>query len=209
MDKKERALRFAQTLNEIYPDAVCSLDYETPFRLLCAVQLSAQCTDARVNLVTPALFERYPSSAEMADADLSELEEIIKPCGFYHNKAKNLIACAKRIEEVYGGNVPDNMDDLLTLAGVGRKTANLVLGDIYNQGGMVIDTHAKRILNRMGLTEFDDPVKIEFDTEKLFPREMQSGFCHRIVLFGRDTCSARKPKCAACPASSYCPKIIK
>ncbi len=209
MTKNETALKFIETLSEIYPEAVCSLDFESPFRLLCAVQLSAQCTDARVNTVTPALFARYPDARAMAEASLSELEEIIKPCGFYHNKAKNLIACAKRITEDFNDTVPDNMDDLLSLAGVGRKTANLILGDVYHKGGMVIDTHAKRILNRMGLTDKDEPVQIERETEKLIPKELQSSFCHRLVLFGRDVCSARKPKCDACPASDYCPKIFK
>jgi endonuclease-3 len=207
--RKERALMFDKTLENIYPDALCSLSSENAFQLLCAVQLSAQCTDARVNTVTPKLFSSFPTPEAMSKASLSDVEEIIKPCGFYHNKAKNLIECAKRLVDVYNGNVPDNMDDLLSLSGVGRKTANLILGDVFGKGGMVIDTHAKRILNRMGLTKKQDPTDIEHDTESLLPRDRQSAFCHRLVLFGRDVCSARKAHCDECPASDFCPKIIK
>lgn len=208
MNRKERALLFSKTLSEIYPDGLCSLESGNAFELLCSVQLSAQCTDARVNTVTPYLFAKYPTPEALSEASLSDVEEIIKPCGFYHNKAKNLIACAKRLVDTYGGQVPDNMDDLLSLAGVGRKTANLILGDVFGKGGMVIDTHAKRILNRMGLTKKQEPEQIEHDTETLIPRDEQSFFCHRLVLFGRDVCTARKAHCDECPASEYCPKII-
>lgn len=208
MDRQTRALLFVKTLEDKYPDAVCSLESGSAFELLCSVQLSAQCTDARVNTVTPLLFERCPTPEKMAEADLEELEDIIKPCGFYHNKAKNLIGCAKRLVEVYSSRVPDNMDDLLTLPGVGRKTANLILGDVYQKGGMVIDTHAKRILYRMGLTKETEPTRVEFDTSPLIPTDAQSAFCHRLVLFGRDVCSARKALCENCPAGDYCPKIL-
>ena len=194
MKKKDRALAFATVLEKLYPDAICSLEYTDPFQLLCAVQLSAQCTDARVNMVTPALFAAYPDAASMAKAELKDVEQLIKSCGFYHNKAKNLIACANQIVNEYNNTVPDNMDDLLNLAGVGRKTANLILGDVYKKGGMVIDTHAKRILYRMGLTCKTDPTQVEMETAPLIPTSMQSDFCHRLVLFGRDICTARAPK---------------
>ncbi len=206
MKKKDRALAFATVLEKLYPDAICSLEYTDPFQLLCAVQLSAQCTDARVNMVTPALFSAYPDAASMAKAELKDVEQLIKSCGFYHNKAKNLIECANQIVNEYNNTVPDNMDDLLTLAGVGRKTANLILGDVYKKGGMVIDTHAKRILYRMGLTTKTDPTQVEMETTPLIPTSMQSDFCHRLVLFGRDICTARKAYCDRCPAIDFCPK---
>ncbi len=206
MKKKERALAFAQVLENLYPDAICSLEYKDPFQLLCAVQLSAQCTDARVNLTTPALFEKYPDAPSMAKAELSHIEQIIKPCGFYHNKAKNLIKCANQLVEEYDCKVPDTMENLLKLAGVGRKTANLILGDVYHKGGMVIDTHAKRILFRMGLTKETDPTKVEFEVSPIIPLDKQSDFCHRLVLFGRDICTARIAYCENCPAETFCPK---
>lgn len=206
MRKKERAIAFANALERLYPDAICSLEYKDPFQLLCAVQLSAQCTDARVNLTTPALFAAYPDALSMASAPLEEVERLIKPCGFYHNKAKNLIKCAEQLLEDYNGTVPDSMDELLKLAGVGRKTANLILGDVYKKGGMVIDTHAKRILYRMGLTTKTDPTQVEMETTPLIPTDMQSDFCHRLVLFGRDICTARKAYCEKCPATEFCPK---
>ena len=206
MKKKERALAFSEVLKNLYPDSICSLEYKDPFQLLCAVQLSAQCTDARVNLTTPALFAAYPDAASMAAAPLEEIEMLIKPCGFYHNKAKNLIKCAQKQHDNYHSNVPDSRDELLKLAGVGRKTANLILGDVYHKGGMVIDTHAKRILYRMGLTTKQDPTQVEMETSPLIPIDMQSDFCHRLVLFGRDICTARKAYCEKCPAESFCPK---
>lgn len=207
MRKKERAEAFFEILKELYPDSICSLEYSTPLQLLIATQLSAQCTDARVNIVTKELFKKYPDAKAFADADLSQLEQDIKPTGFYHNKAKNIIACCKKILSDFGGEIPDNMEDMLSLAGVGRKTANLVLGDIFGKGGMVIDTHAKRILKRVGLTKETEPTKVEFDTEKLLPREKHSEFCHRLVLHGRAHCTARNPKCEGCPASSVCKKV--
>ncbi len=206
MKKKERALAFTDVLKNLYPDAICSLEYKDPFQLLCAVQLSAQCTDARVNLVTPALFEAYPDAKSMAKADLKDVERLIQSCGFYHNKAKNLITCANQLINDFNNTVPDNMEDLLKLAGVGRKTANLILGDVYKKGGMVIDTHAKRILYRMGLTTKTDPTQVEMETSPLIPSDMQSDFCHRLVLFGRDICTARKAYCDRCPANDFCPK---
>lgn len=206
MRRKERAEAFFGILEELYPEAVCSLNYTTTHELLVATMLSAQCTDARVNIVTKDLFRKYPDITSFANADLKELEQDIKSTGFYHNKAKNIIECSKRILSVFGGEVPDNMEDMLTLAGVGRKTANLVLGDIFGKGGMVIDTHAKRILKRVGLTRETEPVRVEKDTENLLPREKHSDFCHRLVLHGRALCMARNPKCDMCPCSSICKK---
>lgn len=207
MRKKERAAAFYDILGELYPEAICSLEYETPLQLLIATQLSAQCTDARVNIVTKDLFKKYPDATAFANADLNELEQDIKPTGFYHNKAKNIITCCKRILSDFDGEIPDNMEDMLSLAGVGRKTANLVLGDIFGKGGMVIDTHAKRILKRVGLTNETDPVKVEKDTENLLSRDNHSEFCHRLVLHGRAYCTARNPRCDVCPASAVCKKV--
>lgn len=209
MRKKDLALKFYEILSDLYPDAPCTLDYETPFQLLIATQLAAQCTDKRVNIVTKDLFKKYPDVLSFSQANPSELEEDIRPTGFYHNKAKNIIACSKRLIEVYGGEVPDNMDDLLSLDGVGRKTANLVLGDVFGKGGMVIDTHAKRLLYRVGLTKETEPLKVERDTEKLIPRENQSDFCHKLVMHGRALCTARNPKCDICAAKEICKKHIE
>ena len=206
MNKKERAQAFYEILKKEYPDADCTLDYKTPFELLIATQLAAQCTDARVNIVTKSLFVKYPDVKSFANADLKELEEDIRPTGFFRNKAKNIIACSKKLISDFGGEVPDTMDLLLSLDGVGRKTANLVLGDIFGKGGMVIDTHAKRILRRVGLTNETEPQKVERDTEKLIKRENQSEFCHRLVTHGRTFCTARSPKCEKCPAAEICKK---
>ena len=208
MRRKERAELFFDILEKQYPQAICSLEYSTPLQLLIATQLSAQCTDARVNIVTRDLFIKYPDASAFANANLHELEADIKSTGFYRNKAKNIISCCKKILSDFGGNVPDNMEDMLSLAGVGRKTANLVLGDLFGKGGMVIDTHAKRILKRVGLTNESEPVKVEKDTENLLPRDKHSDFCHRLVLFGREYCSARNPKCDSCPAKNICKTFI-
>lgn len=207
MRRKERAQTFFDILKELYPEGICSLNYESPLQLLIATQLSAQCTDARVNIVTETLFKKYPDVTSFANANLKELENDIHSTGFYHNKAKNIIQCCRKIISDFGGEVPDNMEDLLSLAGVGRKTANLVLGDIFGKGGMVIDTHAKRILKRVGLTKETDPVKVEKDTENLLSREFHSDFCHRLVLHGRAFCTARNPKCDSCAASPICKKV--
>ncbi len=190
-------------LERLYPDAVCSLTYETPFQLLVSTQLSAQCTDARVNMVTPALFARFPDAQAFAAADIEELEELIRSTGFYHNKAKNLKRCAQDICDKFGGTLPDTMEGLLSLAGVGRKTANLVLGDAFHKPSYVIDTHAIRLCGRIGLTQNTDPVKIENDLRFILPpderRPEESGnFCHRLVLHGRAVCPARKPMCDTC-----------
>ena len=205
MTRKERALEAVRVLKERYPDAICSLVYEKPYELMIATRLSAQCTDARVNLVTPALFARYPTLEAFAEADLAELEALVKPCGFYKTKAQSIKAAAQRLLAVYGGVLPDTMEELLTLPGVGRKTANLLLGDVYGKPAVVADTHCIRIAGRLGLTKHKEPEKVEADLRKLLPPAESSDFCHRIVLFGREICSARKPKCAECPLSGCCP----
>ena len=207
MTKKERALLIIERLEEEYPDAICSLNYTTPHELLIATQLSAQCTDARVNIVTKPLFERYKSVDDFAEADYDELCEYIRSAGFYRNKAKNIIACCQRLRDVYGDEVPDNMEDLLTLAGTGRKTANLILGDVFGKPAVVVDTHCIRITNRMGLTTNKTPEKIEQDLKKLLPPEKSSDFCHRLVLHGRALCSARKANCESCPVADVCKKV--
>ena len=198
-----------EKLEELYPVAECSLDYEDPLQLLISTQLSAQCTDARVNMVTPALFARFPDARAFAEADVLEVEELIKSTGFYHNKARNIIACCQRILSVYGGKVPDTMEDLLSLAGVGRKTANLVLGDAFGQPSIVVDTHCIRLTNRLGLTKNKDPEKIENDLRKILPPEKSGAFCHRLVLHGRAVCSARKPRCGECTLREQCPSKDK
>ena len=207
MTKKERAARAVEILKEIYPEAVCSLTASNPFELLVAVRLSAQCTDARVNLVTPALFERYKTLEDYAGADVKEVEGYIRSCGFYKNKAESIIGMAQKILSDFGGRVPDNIEDLITLPGVGRKTANLIVGDVYGKEAIVVDTHCIRISNRIGLVAEKDPAKIEFALKKIIPAEEGSDFCHRIVLFGRDVCSARKPLCDECKMAEICKKV--
>ena len=207
MTKKQRALNAVEILKKVYPDAICSLTAENPFELLVAVRLSAQCTDARVNLVTPALFAKYKTLDDYANADIKDVEEIIKSCGFYHDKAKSIVGMAQMVRDVYGGTVPDTIEELVKLPGVGRKTANLIVGDVYGKESIVVDTHMIRISNRIGLVNVKDPVKIEMALKKVVPADEGAAFCHRIVLFGRDTCSARKPKCATCPMSENCKKV--
>lgn len=207
MTKKERVLKVIELLKELYPEAVCSLNASNPFELLVAVRLSAQCTDARVNLVTPALFEKYKTLDDYCNADVSDIEKLIHSCGFYKSKAVSIIDMAKGVRDRFGGVVPDNIDDLITLNGVGRKTANLIVGDIYGKESIVVDTHMIRISNRLGLVTDKDPKKIEFALKKIVPAKEGSDFCHRIVLFGRDVCSARKPKCDECILSEVCKKV--
>ena len=209
MKKREIALRAVEALEVLYPDAVCSLDYSSAFELLIATRLSAQCTDKRVNMVTPALFSRFPDAKALAKAKTEEIEEIIKSCGLYKTKARDIIACAKGIEERFGGVVPDNMEDLTSLPGIGRKTANLIMGDIYHKPAVVCDTHFIRITGRLNLTNSTNPLKVEKDLIKLLPPDKSSDFCHRIVLFGRDICTARKAFCDRCPLEDICPKKIK
>lgn len=203
--KKTDVIKFVEILKETYPDATCSLDFETPFQMVVAVMLSAQCTDERVNKTTPALFKRCKTIQDFADIDIKELEEIIHPCGFYKNKAKNIKLCAKQVLENFGGVVPDNMNDLQSLAGVGRKSANVVMLEAFNKPqGIAVDTHAKRVSNLIGLSDESDPVKIEQDLLKIFPNEYLKDINHLFVWHGRNTCIARKPKCDLCSVKDFC-----
>ena len=206
MTKKQRATAAVEGLKARYPDAICSLTAENPLQLLIAVRLSAQCTDARVNLVTPALFARFPTLDSLADADPDEVGEYIRSCGLYKTKAKDIVAMCRMLRDVYGGNIPDTVEELIKLPGVGRKTANLVCGDVYGKPAVVADTHCIRITGRLGLTDgTKDPYKVEMQLRKLLPPDESNAFCHRLVLFGRDTCSARSPKCEECPLNEVCP----
>ena len=208
MTKKELAVKSVELLKTEYPDAICSLNYSDPFQLLIATRLSAQCTDARVNLVTPALFEAFPTAEKMANAELSVVEELIKSCGLYKTKAKDLIAIGKGIVENFGGKVPDTIEQLTKLPGVGRKTANLVCGDVYGKPAVVTDTHFIRLCNRLGFVNTKDPLKVENAMRKLLPPDKSNDFCHRSVLFGRDICTARKTYCERCPMIEFCPSKI-
>ena len=205
--KKERLERIIAKLEEIYPESVCALEYSgDPWRLLVMGRLSAQCTDARVNIVCKELFATYPDAWGLANAPLSDVERIIRPCGLYHTKAESIIEASRMLCEEYGGVLPDSMDELLKFAGVGRKIANLLLGDIYHKPAIVADTHCIRICGRLGFypETLKDPYKVELILSELAPPEKQSDFCHRIVQFGRDVCSARSPKCLGCPLGEYC-----
>jgi len=204
MNKKQRALKIIEELDRLYPDAGCSLTYKTPLQLLIATQLAAQCTDERVNIVTRDLFEKYKTAEDFANADIKVLEQDIRSTGFYRNKARNIIACCQKIIDEYDGEVPDTMEKLLTLPGVGRKTANVILGNIFNTPGIVVDTHAKRLSNRLGLTKEQDPTKIEFDLMNIIPRERWSRFSNQLVFHGRAVCNARKPDCESCSLKPYC-----
>ncbi|WP_019680761.1 endonuclease III [Ruminococcus flavefaciens] len=204
MTKKEIAALAAEELEKLYPDAECTLDYSKPYELMFAARLAAQCTDARVNIVTKTLFKKYPTLEAFANADLEELEQDVKPCGFYHTKAKSLKEMAGQLIIDFGGEVPDTMEELLTLSGIGRKTANLMLGDVFGKPAIVTDTHCIRITGRLGLTQNKEPAKVEKDLAKLIPPEKSSDFCHRTVEFGRDICNARKPKCGECPLNYFC-----
>lgn len=206
MRKKERAAAAVKLLSELYPNAVCSLEYRDAFQLLIATRLSAQCTDKRVNMVTPALFKEFPTAQSMANADIARVEELIKTCGLYKTKAKDLVGIVKQITERFSGRVPDTIEELTTLPGVGRKTANLVCGDIYGKPAVVTDTHFIRICGRLGLTDTTNPLKVENEMRKLLKPEDSNAFCHRTVLFGRDVCTARNPKCGACILNGICPK---
>ena len=205
MRKSELTIKAVDALQKLYPDAICSLSYTDPFQLLIATRLSAQCTDARVNIITPALFAAFPDPKSMGNADIGKVEELIKTCGLYKTKAKDLIGIGKMITENYGGIVPDTIEELTKLPGVGRKTANLVCGDIYGKPAVVTDTHFIRLCNRLGLVKTRDPKKVEDAMRKLLPPEKSSDFCHRTVLFGRDICTARKAYCEKCPMNDFCP----
>lgn len=203
--KKKDVIDFVETLKNTYPDATCSLDFKTPFQIVVAVALSAQCTDERVNKTTPALFEKCKTIQDFADIDIKELEEIIHPCGFYKNKAKNIKLCAKQVLENFNGEVPKTMDELTTLAGIGRKSANVVLLEAFGiANGIAVDTHAKRVSNRVGLSSQKEPEKIEQDLLKIFPKEYLKDINHLFVWHGRKTCDSRKPRCEECTVKNYC-----
>ncbi|MGE4548822.1 MAG: endonuclease III [Intestinibacillus sp.] len=205
MTKKERAASVTALLKEAYPDAVCALEYQKDYELLFATRLSAQCTDARVNLVTKDLFANFPTLQSFADAPVEDIEEGIRTCGLFHTKARDIKAAAQMLLLEFGGKVPDTMADLLRLPGVGRKTANLVLGDIYGQPAVVTDTHCIRLSNRLGLVKnLKDPVKVETELRKLLDPRESSDFCHRLVLHGREVCTARSPRCQACCLAPVC-----
>lgn len=204
MTKKEKAILVCDELERIYHDAVCSLVYSKPHELLIATRLSAQCTDARVNIVTKDLFKKFRTIDDFADADITDIEEIVKPCGLYKTKAKSIKEMCVQLREDYNYTLPDTIEELTKLSGVGRKTANLIMGDIFHKPAIVTDTHCIRICGRLGLTKNKEPVKVENDLRKIVPPEKGSDFCHRLVLFGRDTCKARGEKCSECSLSHLC-----
>ncbi len=209
MTKSELAVKSVAALKSTYPDALCSLEYRNPLELLIATRLSAQCTDARVNLVTPALFNKYPTLDDYCNAKVEDVEELIHSCGFYHGKARDIIGIAKKIKSDFGGEVPSTIEELTSLPGVGRKTANLILGDVFGQPGAVVtDTHLIRIANRIGLVSTKDPKKVETELRKLLPPDESNNFCHRCVLHGRAVCTARKTMCEKCALNDFCKKKI-
>ena len=202
---REKVNAIIEALEARYPDALCALHYSKDYELMIAVRLSAQCTDARVNMITPALFAAYPTLEAMAAADISDVEDYIHSCGFFRQKAKDIVLACQMLIQDYDSRVPDSMEELLKLPGVGRKTANLLLGDLYGQPGSVVcDTHCIRICGKLGLSEGKDPEKVERQLRAILPPEKSSDFCHRIVLFGRDICTARSPKCSECPLAIHC-----
>lgn len=204
---KTRAEQIHATLADRYPDAHCALVHRNPLELLVATILSAQCTDARVNMVTPALFARYPDAAAFADADLAELERAIQSTGFFRNKARNIQACCKALVAHHGGQVPRTLEELVPLAGVGRKTANVILGNAFGVPGITVDTHVGRLSRRMGLTKHEDPVKVEHDLMELIPAADWTDFSHRMIFHGRQVCHARKPLCEQCDLARLCPMV--
>lgn len=204
MKTKEEIDGIIQALKEEFPDAVCALHYEKDYELLFATRLSAQCTDERVNKVTPYLFSAYPTLEDLANADINDISDIIHSCGFFRTKARDIVMASAMLLTQFGGKVPDNMEDLLKLPGVGRKTANLILGDIYKQPAVVVDTHCIRLSNKLGLASGKDPEKIEYQLKAQIPPQEQSDFCHRLVFHGRNTCIARRPKCETCCLAQFC-----
>lgn len=205
MRTPEQVQEILSCLEQAYPLAECSLEYEKDYELLFSVRLAAQCTDERVNKITPALFARFPTLQAFAEADVAKVEEYIHSCGFFRSKAKDIVNCAQVLLTQYGGRVPDTMEELVKLPGVGRKTANLILGDVYHKPAVVVDTHCIRLSNRMGLVDnLKDPVKIETALRAILPPEQSSDFCHRLVLHGRAVCDARKPQCALCCVRHVC-----
>lgn len=204
MTKKERAQMIVERLEQVYPEGICSLDYKKPHELMIAGRLSAQCTDARVNIVTKELFAKYKTIEDFANADVADIEEIIRPCGLYKTKARSIAAMCRQIMDNFGGEIPDTIEKLTTLAGIGRKTANLVMGDVFHKPAVVTDTHCIRICGRLGLTKNKEPAKVEEDLRKILPPERSSDFCHRLVLFGREYCKARGERCSECPLLDIC-----
>ena len=204
MDTAQRVAGVVAALKTAYPKALCALHYDKDYELMIAVRLSAQCTDARVNLVTPALFARFPTLDAFAGADVAEVEDYVRSCGFYRHKAQDIVLACRMLRDEYGGRVPDSMEALLRLPGVGRKTANLLLGDLYGRPAVVCDTHCIRICGRLGLTTGKDPAKVEQQLWKILPPEESSDFCHRLVLHGRAVCDARKPDCGRCTLAPFC-----
>lgn len=209
MTKKQRALEIINRLKIEYPDADCTLDYDQAWKLLVSVRLAAQCTDARVNMIVPTLFEKYPGVEALADADVADIEEIVRPCGLGKSKARDISACMKILRDKYDGKVPDDFDELLSLPGVGRKSANLVMGDVFGRPAIVTDTHCIRLVNRMGLVDgIREPAKVEKELWKIIPPEEGSDFCHRLVYHGREVCTARThPYCEKCCISDICKKV--
>ena len=208
MTKNQIALQAVDALKKEYPDAICSLTYQDPLQLMIATRLAAQCTDARVNMVTPALFARFPTLEAFNEGSIEEVEDLIRTCGLYKTKARDIKAACKMLAEEFGGVIPDTVEELTRLPGIGRKTANLVVGDIYHKPAVVTDTHCIRISGRLGLTDSTVPVKVENDLRKLLPPEESNDFCHRLVLHGRAVCTARKAYCEKCCMNSFCKKIL-
>ena len=208
MTKKQRALEVIERLKKEYPDADCTLDYDEAWKLLVSVRLAAQCTDARVNVVVEGLFEKYPNVAALADAAVEDIKEIVRPCGLGESKARDISACMKMLRDEYGGKVPEDFDALLKLPGVGRKSANLIMGDVFGKPAIVTDTHCIRLVNRIGLVDgIKEPKKVEMALWKIIPPEEGSDFCHRLVIHGREVCTARtKPYCDRCCLADICPK---
>lgn len=204
MDKKQIAKLAIENLKKEYPKAICSLEYKYPFQLLIATRLAAQCTDARVNMVTPKLFEKYKTIDDFADAKVDEIESYIKSCGFYRTKARDIVNMCKMLREKYNKVIPDTIEELIKLPGVGRKTANLIVGDVYNKSAVVVDTHCVRLTKRLGLHESKDPNKIEKELRLLLPKEESNDFCHRLVLHGRAICKAKSPTCNKCCMKDFC-----
>ena len=204
MTIKQKAVLVCDRLEGKYPEAICSLDYTQPHELMIAGRLSAQCTDERVNIVTKELFAKYKSIEDFASADVNDIEEIIRPCGLFKTKAASVVGMCRAINERFGGRIPDTIEELTTLPGIGRKTANLIMGDVFRKPAVVTDTHCIRITGRLGLTKNTDPAKVEADLWKILPKERSSDLCHRLVLFGREICKARNPLCGECPLADLC-----
>lgn len=205
--RKKRVRQILNVLAKLYPDAHCALDFQNPLQLLIATVLSAQCTDVRVNLVTPALFARYPDARAFAEADLAELEKAIQSTGFFRNKARNIKNCCQILVDKHGGQVPGSMEELVPLPGIGRKTANVILGNAFGVPGITVDTHVGRLSRRLDLTRNEDPVKVEHDLMALVPKKDWTMFSHRLIFHGRQVCFARKPNCAGCALNKLCPKV--